>query len=181
MEQQCIFCGIATGQVPSKTIFEDDVVRVVLDIYPANPAHMLVLPKQHHAILNQLSKEEVEHLGKIAKQLSELIFKVLKPDGINFFIANGAVAGQKAPHFILHAIPRFKGDGLNFEAPEKEIDKKELSAFYDKLKPILKNYFPGVDFTEKEMPEEEKKADKNESKKEDKEDINLDEITEMFS
>ena len=176
MDQQCIFCGIASGSVPSKTIFEDDIVRVVLDIYPANPAHMLVLPKKHSAIFNQLSKEEAEHLGKIARLLSELIFKVLKPEGINFFIANGAVAGQKAPHFILHAIPRFQGDGLNFEAPEKEADEKEMSAFHERLKPVLKNHFPKVDFSEKEYGEE--KADKNEEKKED---IDLDKITEMFS
>ena len=174
MDQQCVFCGIATGAVPSKTIFEDDVVRVVLDIYPANPAHMLILTKKHHSIFNQLSREEAEHLGKIAKQISELSFKVLKPEGINFFIANGAVAGQKAPHFILHAIPRFQGDGINFEVPEKGADEKEISDFYEKLKSTLKNYFPKVDFSEKEFREEKKEEPP-------KKDIDLDEITEMFS
>ena len=170
MDQQCIFCSIASGNVPSKTIFEDDIVRVVLDIYPANPAHMLVLTKTHHAIFNQLSKEEAEHLGKISRLLSELIFKVLKPEGINFFIANGQVAGQKAPHFILHAIPRFQGDGLNFEAAEKEASESEISDFYAKILPVLKNYFPDVDFKEKDLPKEEKKEPKKE------EDVDLDKI-----
>lgn len=172
MEQQCIFCGIANGAVPSKTIYEDSRVRVVLDIYPANPAHLLVLTKQHYAIFNQLSKEDAEHLGVISKRISELMFRVLKPEGINFFIANGAVAGQKAPHFILHAIPRFSGDGLSLDIPVSPVDEKELVAFYVNLKPTLKNYFPEVDFESapaaEEPPEpapEEKEATSGEPEK----------------
>ncbi len=155
-QQQCIFCGIANGGVPSKTIYEDDKVRVVLDIYPANPAHLLVLTKQHHAIFNQLSEEEVMHLGIISKRISELMFKVLKPEGINFFIANGQIAGQKAPHFILHVIPRFSGDGLSLDIPVNPIDEKELNALYENLKPTLKNYFPNVDFESPAVEETEK-------------------------
>ena len=145
-QQQCIFCGIANGGVPSKKIYEDEKVTVVLDIYPANPAHLLVLTKNHYSVFNQLSQEEAEHLGIISKRLSELLFKVLKPEGINFFIANGPVAGQKAPHFILHAIPRFSGDGLGFDIPFNNIDEKELDAYYENLKGTLKNYFPDVNF-----------------------------------
>ena len=186
MEQQCIFCGIVNGSVPSKTIYEDSIVRVILDIYPANPAHMIVITKNHYAIFNQLTKEEAEHLGVVAKKLSDLVFKLLKPEGINFFIANGAVAGQKAPHFILHIIPRFQGDGLNFEAAEKEADEKQTNEFYDKLKPTLKDYFPDVDFDKEiEVKEAEKKEEpkKQEEAKPEakKEEADLDKITEMFT
>lgn len=227
-QQQCIFCGIATGGVPSKKIFEDDKVTVVLDIYPANPAHLLVLTKNHYAIFNQLSKDEATHLGIITKRISELMFKVLKPEGINFFIANGAVAGQKAPHFILHVIPRFSGDGLNFNIPVKDLDEDETDALYQKMKGTLKNYFPEVDFDnvvepevhkeepaeekveqkeevseekaklniEKEIPADEEKEPEKENpepvaeqkeeteepqQKKDKDDVDLDKITEMFS
>ena len=209
-QQQCIFCGIANGSVPSKKVFEDDKVTVVLDIYPANPAHLLILTKNHYSIFNQLSKEEVEHLAIISKRISELMFKVLKPEGINFFIANGPIAGQKAPHFILHAIPRFSGDGLNLEVPVTQIDEKELSAMYENMKGTLKNYFPDVDFDsvpeaepaeETEEPEEKSSDEDNkrveEDKKEEpdkksvetekpkqeekKDDVDLDKITEMFS
>lgn len=183
--QQCIFCGIANGGIPSKKIYEDEKVVVALDIYPANPAHLLILTKQHYAIFNQLSKEDTEHLGVICRRLSELLFKVLKPEGINFFLANGAAAGQKAPHMILHAIPRFSGDGLNFEVPIKMQDEKEVSAFYENLKKTLKNHFPKVDFeaqeeeNEEEQIEERKKEDNKQPEKE--KDIDLDKITEMFS
>jgi histidine triad (HIT) family protein len=189
--QQCIFCGIASGGIPSKKIYEDDKIVVVLDIYPANPAHLLILTKNHYAIFNQLSKDEVEHLGLVCKRISELLFKVLKPEGINFFIANGAVAGQKAPHLILHAIPRFSGDGLNFEIPVNMPNEKEFDDFYQNLKKTLKNYFPKVDFeepAEAESPEEEEKEaekhhkDGGEKKEPEKSDeIDLDKITEMFS
>ncbi|MEM4337102.1 MAG: HIT family protein [Candidatus Woesearchaeota archaeon] len=173
MDQQCIFCGIISGKVPSKTIYEDDVVKVILDIYPANPAHLLLLTKKHYAIFNQLSKEEAEQIGKISRLLTELIFKVLKPDGINLFIANGAVAGQKAPHFMMHIIPRFQNDGINFEFPEKSVDENDISEFYSRIKTTLKNYFPAVDFD----------GDRNENfkgKNNPKKDIDLDKISEMF-
>ncbi len=164
-QQQCIFCGIANGNVPSKKVFEDDKVTVVLDIYPANPAHLLVLTKNHYSIFNQLSKEEAEHLAIISKRISELMFKVLKPEGINFFIANGPIAGQKAPHFILHAIPRFSGDGLNLEVPVTQIDEKELSAMYENMKGTLKNYFPDVDFDSVPQVEEEPKVEEEKEEK----------------
>jgi len=187
MDQQCIFCGIASGSIPSKKIYEDDKVVAVLDIYPANPAHLLILTKNHYAIFNQLPKEEVEHLAAICKRISELFFRVLRPEGINFFIANGPAAGQKAPHMILHAIPRFSGDGLHFDIPVNPQDEKELDAFYERLKKTLKDYFPDVDFEaqaeapkEKEGKEEEQEEAKDEKKNNDK-DVNLDEITEMFS
>jgi histidine triad (HIT) family protein len=182
--QQCIFCGIASGGIPSKKIYEDEKVAVVLDIYPANPAHLLILTKAHYAIFNQLPKEDVEHLGLICKRVSELLFKVLKPEGINFFMANGASAGQKAPHMILHAIPRFSGDGLSFEIPVNPVDEKELKSFYDNLKKTLRDYFPGVDFEEKvEESESREEGEKvGEKKSEEKtEDVDLDKITEMFS
>ncbi len=190
--QQCIFCGIASGGIPSKKIYEDDRVVAVLDIYPANPAHLLILTKNHYAIFNQLPKDEVEHLAVICRRISELLFKVLKPEGINFFLANGAVAGQKAPHMILHAIPRFSGDGLNFDIPFNAQNQKETDDFYLGLKKTLKNYFPNVDFEsggsagqENEEAGEKEQEKRNEGGKKpeepEKEEIDLDKITEMFS
>jgi len=186
MEQQCIFCGIASGQIPSKKIYEDDKVVVVLDIYPANPAHLLIITKKHYVIFNQLPKEEVEHIGLICKRVSELLFKVVKPEGINFFIANGPAAGQKAPHLIVHAIPRFSGDGISLEIPENPLDEKETNAFYENLKKTLKNYFPKVDFSEAEAEKKEEKEEKKleekkkTEEKEEEEDIDLDKLTEKL-
>jgi len=141
-EQTCLFCSIAAGKQQSKKIYEDELAIVILDIYPANPAHLLVLPKEHYFIFNQMPKEAAEHFGKLAKACSELLFKIIKPDGVNIFIANGAVAGQRAPHFIMHVIPRFEGDGLNFEIAEKEMKEEDLEGLYERLKNKIKEYFP---------------------------------------
>lgn len=139
--QECIFCGIVGGSVPSKKVYEDDRALIVLDIYPANPGHLLLLPKEHFAVLNQLPEEIVEHLGLISKRATELLFKLLKAEGVTIFVANGAAAGQRAPHLIIHIIPRFGGDGLNFGIAEKEFAEEEMAALYERMQPALKNWF----------------------------------------
>lgn len=142
MDSECTFCQLVSGKLPSKKIYEDDSVVEILDIYPANPAHVLVLPKEHQTIFTQLSREVTEHLGVVAKRTVNLLLNVIKPDGVNVFIANGPAAGQKAPHFIMHIIPRFQGDGLNFELAEKEAKTEEIDVLYEKLRKIISNYFP---------------------------------------
>jgi histidine triad (HIT) family protein len=174
---QCIFCNLATGQMPSKKIYEDELITAILDIYPANPAHLLVMPKEHKSIISQLPKATVERFGVVAKKLSEVIFKSLRPDGMNIFIANGAIAGQKAPHFIMHIIPRFQGDGVNFEIAEKEAKKEDIDALCSKLRKDILNYFPEQKFEEEK--EEKSVEEKLEEKKKGK-NIDLDKITEMF-
>ncbi|MBR9676989.1 HIT family protein [Candidatus Woesearchaeota archaeon] len=124
----CIFCQLASGAMDSKVVYEDDDFKAILDIYPASPGHVLVIPKEHVVLFNQLSEYKTQRLGVVAKIVSEKLFKALKPHGLNVFIANGTVAGQKAPHMICHVIPRFEGDGLNFNLPEgTEVDEESFS------------------------------------------------------
>ncbi len=169
MEQQCIFCSLIEGKIPSKKIYEDETVFAILDIYPANPAHILVLPKEHAIIINQLPQKTVEHLGFIAKKLSEVVLKALQPDGVNIFIANGPAAGQKAPHFIMHVIPRYQGDGLSFGTPENDIKPADSDAFYTQLKNMLPNYFPDQKYDETNDKNEQMKNEIKEEKRELKE------------
>lgn len=168
MEQQCIFCSIIQGKIPSKKVYEDDLVFAILDIYPANPAHVLVLPKEHALIFNQLPKKTAEHMGIVAKKITEVLFKVIQPDGVNVFIANGPAAGQKAPHFIMHVIPRFQGDGLSFTLQEKSTKHEEMDSFYDKLKKMLLDYFPDQKYDEKEKQEEQKRQNKMSEEKQER-------------
>ncbi len=174
---QCIFCNLATGQMPSKKIYEDELITAILDIYPANPAHLLVMPKEHKAIFAQLPKATAERFGLVAKKLSELIFRVLRPEGLNIFIANGAIAGQKAPHFIMHVIPRFQGDGINFEIAEKEAKIDDVDALCSKLRKDVLNYFPEQKFEEEK---EEKSVEQRLEERKKPKNIDLDRITKMF-
>jgi len=111
-KQQCIFCQIIGGKVPNKKVYEDDKCIAVLDINPAAKGHILLMPKEHYAIMPQMPEAEMAHLFLVSKYLSQLLLKVLKVGGTNVFIANGAAAGQRAQHFMLHVIPRKEGDKI---------------------------------------------------------------------
>ncbi len=119
--QQCIFCQIVSGKVPSKKVYEDALCLAVLDINPAAKGHLLLLPKEHYAIMPQMPEKVLGHLTIVSKNLSQVLLKVLRADGTTIFIANGAAAGQRAQHFLLHLIPRKNGDGVLL-AEERLVD-----------------------------------------------------------
>ena len=98
-EPNCIFCKIAGGEIPSKTIYEDDEFRVILDISPATKGHALILPKQHYADLYEIPEEVVGRVMKLAKKLAGHMTDVLKCDGFNIVQINGEAAGQTVFHF----------------------------------------------------------------------------------
>ena len=126
-KQNCIFCHIISGKVASKKIYEDDKVLAILDINPANPGHILLLTKEHYQVMPQIPDDEISHIFMVAKAVSHVCLKALNAKGTNIFIANGMVAGQKAPHFMLHIIPRANVDGIKiFDLPEKSIQEGVL-------------------------------------------------------
>ena len=118
-KKNCIFCHIIANKVQSKKIFEDELVCAILDINPANPGHILLLPKEHYAIMPQMPDDIVVHLAKTAKHLSKVVLRSLKAEGTTILVANGVAAGQKAQHFMLHIIPRMQNDGLTLDLPYK--------------------------------------------------------------
>lgn len=136
-KKQCIFCHIISGKVQSKKIYEDDQSVAVLDINPANPGHILLLPKEHYSIMPQLSDEEIAHLFTVAKTLSNAALRGLGVQGTNIMVQNGVAAGQKAQHFMIHIIPRKEKDGLDFELPQKEIPEADLEVIRKKLEAKL--------------------------------------------
>lgn len=139
-KQQCIFCQIISGKVPAKKVYEDEQCIVILDINPAAKGHLLLMPKEHYAIMPQLSDKQIAHFFLVAKKLSQILLKALKVTGTNIFIANGLVAGQRAQHFIIHIIPRREGDGvLNIEEKflDKGLQQKTITAVQNKLNELL--------------------------------------------
>ena len=109
-KDDCIFCKIANGEIPSDTVYEDDMFRAILDLSPASRGHMLILPKEHYDDLMSLSDECAERLMRTARMLAAGAKKALKADGINLVQNNGEAAGQTVMHFHLHIIPRYNGD-----------------------------------------------------------------------
>ena len=124
-KQQCIFCQIIAEKIPSKKVYDDEKSVAILDINPAAQGHILLLPKEHYAIMPQVPEPELKHLSIVSKKLSQAILRGLKVSGTNIFIANGFAAGQKAQHFMIHIIPRKEGDGI-LNLQERNIDEKAI-------------------------------------------------------
>lgn len=166
-KQQCVFCHIIAGKVQSKKIYEDDKCIAVLDINPANPGHMLVLPKEHYSIMPQIPEDEVGYYFKVAKALSQASLKALQSHGTTIFVANGVAAGQKAQHFMIHVIPRVENDNVGLEIPHNRISEDDLN----KVRKLLAEKLGAVEaeIVEEPKKEEEKlKEAKTEKKKETK-------------
>ena len=108
--ENCIFCKIAAGEIPSATLYEDEDFRVILDLGPATKGHALILPKQHAANLLELPDELASKAILVAKKMAGKMKEVLECDGLNLVQNNGEAAGQTVHHFHIHLIPRYEGD-----------------------------------------------------------------------
>jgi len=125
-KQQCIFCQLISGKVPTHKVFEDEKCVAILDKFPSNPGHLLVLPKEHYMIMPQVPEGDIKHMFMVAKSLSQALIRALKVEGTNIFVANGGVAGQKAQHFMIHVIPRKENDGIPLNIPESTPDPNKF-------------------------------------------------------
>ena len=125
-KKQCIFCQIISGKVQSKKVYEDGDAIAILDVNPANPGHMLIMPKEHYSIMPQMPDDEIGHIFMVAKALSNASLRALEVQGSNIIVANGVAAGQRAQHFMAHLIPRKENDGIEFQIPQKNISEEEL-------------------------------------------------------
>ena len=158
----CPFCKIVKGEIPSKKVYEDDTILVVLDINPAAKGHMLVLPKEHYPIMPLIPKETFKKLFSITQSMCGLCGSALVANGSNVFIANGGAAGQQSQHFMLHVIPRDKDDGLeNFSLKyveqEDEAYNKAAGDIGNNLKIMASKQFGGAAQTtpmQQAMPKE---------------------------
>lgn len=160
-KQQCIFCQIISGKVQSKKIYEDEKTIGILDINPANAGHILLLPKEHYAVMPQIPEEEIGHLFMVAKALSNAMLKGLKVAGTNIFVANGVAAGQRAQHFMLHVIPRKENDGItSFNIPQRQVPESDQKTIKKAMVQGIAKVFglnaPDVEGAGEEGKEEEK-------------------------
>ncbi len=125
-DDNCIFCKIANGEIPSKTLFEDDEFRVILDLGPAAKGHALILPKNHYANLYELPEETASKVMLRAKKMAAQMTDNLECDGFNLVHNNGEVAGQTVFHFHMHLIPRYKNDNQTIGWKPGEPSQEEL-------------------------------------------------------
>lgn len=127
-KDDCIFCKIANGEIPSKTLYEDERFRVILDLGPAARGHALVIPKEHASDLYELPEETASQVLVLAKKIAARMADKLHCDGLNLIQNNGEAAGQTVPHFHLHMIPRYLKDGQKIGWIPGKPTQEELEA-----------------------------------------------------
>ena len=125
-DTNCIFCKIANGEIPSKTLYEDDKFRVILALGPASKGHALILPKEHYADLYELPEETAGEVMKLAKKMAAQMTQRLGCEGFNLVQNNGELAGQTVFHFHMHLIPRYRDDGQKIGWKPQEATQEEL-------------------------------------------------------
>ena len=132
-KEDCIFCKIANGEIPSRTLYEDEEFRVILDLGPATRGHALILPKEHAANLYELPEETAGRAMILAKKMATQMTEKLHCDGFNLVQNNGECAGQTVLHFHLHLIPRYKDDHQNILWKPTSPSGEELDAVWEQI------------------------------------------------
>lgn len=129
-KDDCIFCKIGKGEIPSATIYETSDFKVILDVSPANRGHALILTKEHFDNIFEMDAETAAKLFSLATVVARAIKAETQCEGMNIVQNNGEIAGQTVNHFHLHLIPRFKDDEVKITWKQKEAnaeDSQELA------------------------------------------------------
>lgn len=132
-KDDCIFCKLANGIIPTNSIYEDDDFNVILDAAPATKGHALILPKEHADNLYELPEEAAAKVLVLAKKMATHMTEKLQCDGFNVVQNNGTVAGQTIFHFHMHLIPRYKEDDQTIAWNPREVTAQELKDIKDLL------------------------------------------------
>ena len=137
MRDDCIFCKIANGEIPSATLYEDEDFRVILDLGPASKGHALIFPKEHYKDLCELDDAVAAKVLPLAGKMGRAMKKALHFDGFNLVQNNGEAAGQTVMHFHMHMIPRYaNGPQMVLWNPGK-LDDTEKTEIIENVKKEL--------------------------------------------
>ena len=132
---ECIFCKIVKGEIPSTKLFESESVLSFLDIMPAAKGHALVIPKKHYSTLLDVPHEELkEVMVAVQKVAAAVMSSVESAEGFNVIQSNNEVAGQVIPHVHFHIIPRGKEDNLSFAWEPGKAEQEELAKYAEMVK-----------------------------------------------
>lgn len=132
-KDDCIFCKLANGIIPTNSIYEDDDFNVILDAAPATKGHALILPKEHADNLYELPDETAAKAMVLAKKLAKNMTAKLNCSGFNLVQNNGTVAGQTVFHFHLHLIPRYEDDGQSINWKPMQVEAEAQKEVRDLL------------------------------------------------
>jgi histidine triad (HIT) family protein len=126
------------GEIPNYLIYEDESALAFLDINPISKGHSLVLPKVHKTKVSELEDDDLKGMFLALKKVIEGIENSIKPEGLNVFINQGAVAGQLVPHLHIHVVPRRENDGIKFEVPSVKLTDGDFKEIANNIKEGIK-------------------------------------------
>ena len=128
----CVFCQIVEGTAPASVVYSDPTVMAFMDIQPIVPGHLLVIPRRHATLMSDLQPGEGAACWVIAEMMDRAIRgSGLRAEGVNLFVADGEAAFQDVPHFHVHVIPRYSGDGFSLAFPDTYGQPVERTALDD--------------------------------------------------
>lgn len=136
IDQDCIFCKIIAGDIPSAKVYEDEDVYAFLDISQVTKGHTLVIPKAHVKNIYETNEEVASQLFARVPKISQAIEKSFSPKGINVLSNTGEAAGQSVFHLHLHLIPRYdQTDGFqqNWVTHNDDYSKEDLAEIAESI------------------------------------------------
>jgi histidine triad (HIT) family protein len=130
----CVFCKIVAGQIPSTRVFEDEHTLAFMDLGHVNPGHTLVAVKKHAANVFELDEAQAEAIARAIVKVSRALKKTFDPEGLSIYQANGKAAGQTVFHYHVHLLPRHAGDGMELVWPVKNPPREKLEEYAAKIR-----------------------------------------------
>ena len=134
--EECLFCKIVKGELPSSKIYEDEDTLAFLDLFPVNKGHSLVISKEHYENIFDVPAENLSKISSVMKNVADAVKKGVNADGISIAQSNGKDAGQVIPHIHFHVMPRFKDDGLKLW-PQGKYEEGEMDKFKEDISKFL--------------------------------------------
>lgn len=138
MDQDCIFCKIAAGEIPCAKVFESETCLAFLDIAPVNAGHALVLPKDHYPTLMDVPAGLGEDLMQTLSRVGKAVMEATGAEGLNLMQNNFEAAGQLVHHVHFHLVPHFADDGLRLWPQAGYDDPDEMSGLAAKIADLVK-------------------------------------------
>ena len=132
-DDECLFCKIASGDLPATIVHEDDETVAFMDINPGTRGHLLVIPRTHAADVHEISDEDLAAVARTARDLAGRARESLGAEGVNVIQNNGAAAWQTVFHYHVHVVPRYPDDGIRLPWVPKPGDADEIAAAAQEL------------------------------------------------
>jgi diadenosine tetraphosphate (Ap4A) HIT family hydrolase len=117
MSEPCVFCDIVHGTAPASWVYQDDTVVAFMDVQPITQGHLLVVPREHAVLMSETNETVAMRTFRVARKLAGVARQTLGASGVNLVVMDGEAAYQDVPHFHVHVIPRYPGDGFSLTFP----------------------------------------------------------------